>query len=187
MVFGHQVVLVTSNFRLKKISELFCLQSALNSEFFRGGLSRTQLFLVMPNLRPKSFWKFFIYRLLWTLNFSWREVWEPTFLVTHYLSSKFFRILSITKHSGLWRFHWEDWSGHQLFLVMLNLKSKSFRKFFVYKVVWTMNFLGVSGYQLFLSHQIWLDPKFFGVGCLGSTFFWSYQIWGQKFFGFFSI
>ena len=42
-------------------------------------------------------------------------------------------------------------SGHQFFLVMLNLRSNFFRNFFYYRALWTLNFSeGVSGHQLFL-------------------------------------
>ena len=44
----------------------------------------------------------------------------------------------------------EGGSVHQLFLVMLNLRSKTFWNFFVYRVLWTEFFRGVTGNQLFL-------------------------------------
>ena len=57
------------NLRPNKFLEFFHLQSTLNSEIF-SGVSGYQLFLVMSNFRSKIFWNFFIYRVLWTLNFS---------------------------------------------------------------------------------------------------------------------
>ena len=43
-------------------------------------------------------------------------------------------------------------SVHQLFLVIQNLKSKTFQNFFLYQVLCTLNFLGRgrSGQKLFL-------------------------------------
>ena len=46
-------------------------------------------------------------------------------------------------------------SGHQLFLVTLNLRSKIFQIFLIYRVQWMMNFLEGSLGTNFFGH-----PKF---------------------------
>ena len=220
--FGH------TKFEVKKFSELFPLPSTLDSEFFGRGFKQ-KFFWVMPNLRPKIFQKIFLYQVLWSLKFSvrrliqaptffghakfevnnfqnffiynapwtlnfseegldtnffwscliwsqkifrifsftkcsglwifWRELQEPTLFWSHQIwDQKFFRIFSFTISSGLWIF-WRGWgSRHQLFLVMLNLRSNIFRNFFIYRVLWTLNF--------------W-------EGGLVTNFFWLCHIWGQ--------
>ena len=66
-----------AKFEVKDFSEFFCLQSALDSEFFRG-VSGHQRFLVTLNLRSKIFRNFFVYRVLWTEFFRGGD-WRPTF------------------------------------------------------------------------------------------------------------
>ena len=72
-------------------------------------------------------------------------------------------------------------SKYQLFLVMLNWRSKIFRNFLVYRVSWTLNFSeGVSRHQLFLVTlnfleffhlQSTLDSELFRGGVWAATFF----------------
>ena len=69
---------------------------------------------------------------------------------------------------------------------MLNLRSKIFRNFFVYRVLWTLNFSeGVSGHHLFLvtlnlrSKIFW---NFFVYRVLWTEFFRGGD-WGPTFFG----
>ena len=59
------------------------------------------------NLRKKFFWNFFIYRALWTLNFSERMSGQQLFLVMLNLTSKIFWNFLFTEHSGLWIFQRE--------------------------------------------------------------------------------
>ena len=49
-------------------------------------------------------------------------------------------------------------SWHQHFLVMLNLRSKIFQNFFVYRVFWTVNFSELCPGTNFFGHT-----KFFGI------------------------
>ena len=76
----------------QKFVKIFLLLSALNCIFQRG--SRHQLFLVMPNFRPKIFWNFFLYQVLLTLKFLGQVSGHQLFLVTLNWWSKFFPLLS---------------------------------------------------------------------------------------------
>ena len=126
--------------------EFFNLQRTVDTEFFPR-VSGHQIFLVTPNLRLKSFQNFFLYRALWSLNFT-EGVWYQLFLVTLNLKSKIFWIFPFTEHCGLWIFC-RGWSGHQLFLGTPNLKSKIFRNFFLYQALWTEFFREGSGPTFF--------------------------------------
>ena len=103
------------------------------------------------------------YQIFWPL-----QIW----------GQKVFRIFSFNKCSGLWIFQGGDWLRDQHFLVMLNLRSKIFQNFFIYRALWTLNFL---------EGGVWV-PTFFveGIGP-GTNIFWSCEIWGEKFFKFFSF
>ena len=195
--------------------------------FWRRGL-RHQLLLVMPNLEPKIFQNFFLYRALWILNWS-RDgvqapmffghakfevkkfenyfpllstlgvVWSPTFFghpkfevkkfseffpllstldseflqvgspVTNFFwlyqiwYQKVFRIFSFTDYSGLWIFQLGDLTptffGHCKFEV------RNFQKFFLYRALWTLNFLGRVG--------VW-EPTFFGHAKFEVEKFWEF-------------
>ena len=57
---------------------------------------------------------------------------------------------------------------HQLFLVMLNLKSKFFRNFFFYRALWTEFFRWGSGPTLF-GHAKFETKNFLEYFCLQST------------------
>ena len=59
-------------------------------------------------------------------------------------------------------------SGHQLFLDMLNLRSKIFRNFFIYRVVWTLNFSEGGLGQLFLVIPNLIPKNFLDFFCLQS-------------------
>ena len=80
-----------------------------------------------------------------------REVWVPTFLGHAKFEVKNFRNFLIYRAFWTLNFSWEG-SGHQLFLVTLNLRSNIFQIFFIYRALWTLNFF-VGG--------IW-GPNFFG-------------------------
>ena len=85
----------------------------------------------MANLRSKIFNNFLLYCAHWTLNLSGEGVEAPTFFghakfeVKNFL--EFFQLQS-TVDSELFR---GGGSRHQLFLVMLHLKSKFFRNFLI--------------------------------------------------------
>ena len=128
-----------TKFEVKTFSEFFHLQSALDSEFFRGGgVSGHHLFLDTTNLRLKIFQNFFLYWALWSLNFFWVGLCLiiNIFWSCQIWGQKFFRIFSLTEHSVL--NIWDDRSGHQIFLVALNLRSNIIWNFFVYRVLWTL-------------------------------------------------
>ena len=119
-LFGH------AKFGVKNFSEVLRLQSTLDSEIFRGWFG--QLFLVMPNLSPKMFGDFFVYRVLCTLNFLQGVSRHQLFLVILNLRSKI--LWNFFIYRVLWTMNFsEGVSGHQLFLVMLNLRSKNFQNF----------------------------------------------------------
>ena len=184
-------------FEVKNFMEFFLLQSALESEFVQGEGSVQQLFLVILNLSSKFVWNFLLYQALWTEFF--RGGSGPTFFGHgKFETKKFCGIFSITEHSernflegGLGKFFLVmpnltptnclkffylqstvdskifagDGFGDQLFFIMPNLRSKIFWNFFLYQALWTE----------------------FSRGGVWANFFWSHQIWGQKFFGFFFL
>ena len=187
--FGH------AKFEVKNFSKLFPLPSALDSEFFRGVLC-TNFFGSCQIWGQKIFQNFFTYWVLWTLNFSDRgsgqqlfwshQIWGQNFSEFFHLSSavdsEFFLVGGV--------------SGHQLFLVMQNLRSKNFAEFFHLSSTLDSEFIRKgSGQQLFGSQQIWSQKIFwnffiywalwtlnFSEGGLGTNFLWSRQIWGQTIF-----
>ena len=57
--------MVLPNFSPKNILECFCLQSTLDSEFFRGSVW-APTFFGHTKFEAKIFLEFFIYRVLWT-------------------------------------------------------------------------------------------------------------------------
>ena len=65
---GYQLFLVMKNFRLRDFLEFFQLQSALDSDFFIGGV-RVPTFFGHAKFEVKNFSEFFIDIVLWTLNF----------------------------------------------------------------------------------------------------------------------
>ena len=177
-----------TEFEVENVSEFFRLQSTLDCEFFLGvggGVSGHQVFWSQQiwgqkkfvggglgtnffghaNFRSKIFQNFFLYQVLWTLNFFVLEICLGTnfFWTCQIWGQKVFRIFSFTKQSGLWIFWGGDWSRHQHFLVMLNLRSKNFQNFFIYRALRTLNFLeGGVWYQLFLERGLVQAPTFFG-------------------------
>ena len=147
--------------------------------------------------------------MLWTLNLSGRvDFWTPTFFGHAKFETKnfseffclqstvdycfwscqiwgqiFFRNFSLTNSSGLW-FFWGGWgSRHQLFLVIPNLRSKSFQNFFLYCMLWTQFFRGGSG-PTFFGHTKFEVKKFSELFPLPSTLDSEFFGWGskQKFF-----
>ena len=58
---------------VKNFSEFFGLQSFLDFEVFRGGVQAPTFFG-----HTKFFWDLFLYRALWTLNYSGEGVWKWT-------------------------------------------------------------------------------------------------------------
>ena len=109
----------------------------------------------------------FIYRVLRTLNFLEEEgVWAPIFFWSHqFWRQKIFIIFSFTKSSGHWIF-WGRW-GSGTFFGHDKIEVNCFLEFFFDRTLWTLSFLEVGG--------------------LGTKFFWSHQIWGQKFFELFYL
>ena len=118
----------------------------------------------MSNLRSKSFWNFFLYRALWTLN-SWERglftnfFGHAKFEVKNF--SEFFPLPSavVSQFSLAW-----GGSAHQLFLVTLNLRSKCFENFFLYYVLWTLNLSGDVQAPIFFGHakfEVQIFSEFF--------------------------
>ena len=71
------------------------------TEFITGG-SGHQLFLFMPNLRPKNFLEFFRLQSALESEFLRVVVWAPTFIVMPNLRQKIFlQFFSFTENSGL--------------------------------------------------------------------------------------
>ena len=154
----------------------------MESEFFTGG-SMHQLFLVMPNLRSKIFPNFFLYRELWTEFF--RAGSRLTFFGhAKFETKRFFRSFSI--YRALWTLNfWDRVSRHQLFLVILNLRSKFFWNFLIYRALWTLNFfIGGSGHQNFSGHtkfEVKNVSDFFHLQSTVDTEFFCRQIWTPNF------
>ena len=112
------------------------------SELFRGGGVCAPTFFGHAKFEVKNFQNFFIYRVLWTLNFL------------------------------------EGVSGHQVFLVMTNLRSNFFRKFLIYRTLLMLNFLQrglgtnlfghtkfeVKNLSAFFNLQSTVDAEFFTEG-----------------------
>ena len=83
----------------------------------------------MLNLRSKIFWNFFVYRVLWTLNFSEGVSLHQLFLATLNLKSKIFQNFLVYRVLWILNFFYGE-SGYQLFRVALNLRSKNFLEVF---------------------------------------------------------
>ena len=153
----------------------------------------------MPNLRPKIFWNFFLYRLLWTLNLLEGGVSRHQLFFGHSILevnkfSKFFPLPSILDSE----FVRGCQKGTSFFLVMPNLTLIIFQNISFTEC----SRLNVQIPTFFWSCQIW-DQKFFGIFsftkcswlwnflgrgvCLDTNFFWSCQMWGQKIFRIFSF
>ena len=92
-------------------------------------------FCHLPSILDSEFVKVLDTNIFWS-----HQIWDQ----------KVFRIFSFTKHSGLWIFQGEDWSRHQPFLVMWNVRSKIFQNFLFTECSRLWNFQGGSGNQLFL-------------------------------------
>ena len=152
---GHQLFLVTLNLR-SKICRNFLIYRALwtlNFWLREGGGSGQKLFLLTLNLKSKFFWNFLIYRVLCTLNFSQGGIWAPSFFGHAKLEVKNFLEFFYLQSTLDSEFFTGRGSGYQLFLVMLNLRSKNCLNFLIYRALWSLDFLlgrGGSVHQLFL-------------------------------------
>ena len=113
-----------------------------------------------PNFWSCQIWDQKIFNLLSTLDseFFRGQVWANFFWSLQTWGQKFFRIFSFTEHNQLWIF--QRGSGHQLFFIMPNLRSKNFQNLFIYRVLWTEFVRGVSG-PTFFGHAKIETKKFF--------------------------
>ena len=118
-VSRNQLILVTLNLTSKFFWNFFIFR-VLWTLNFSEGVSGHQLFFVMLNLRSKIFWNFFLSHALWTLNLSGDGVWTPTCFGDSKFEVKFFGIFNL--QTLVYAEFFAEGSGHQLFLVMLNLK-----------------------------------------------------------------
>ena len=172
---GHKLFMVTSNFRVKKFSELFCLQSTLHSEFFRGG-SGTQLSLEMPNLRPKSFWIFLFTDCSGLWIFQGGKSGNQLSLVMHYLTSTSFQ--NIFHYQALWslKFSLRGLVWVPTFFCHAKFEVKKFRIIFYLTSALDFEFFRESGgldtkvFRIF-DLQCTLDSEFFGGGSGYQIFF----------------
>ena len=145
------------------------------------------------------------------MNFRVGSVWVLTIFWSHQIwVLKVFRIFSFTKHSGLWSFQWEDWSGFHTFFGHTKFEVKNFSELFWLwsaldsefvsgvwvptffghaKFDWTLNFSEeVSGHQLFLVTKFEVT-KFFRPFYYLTSALWTLkfsgreEIWVPTFFG----
>ena len=144
-----------SKLEVKHFSEFFHLLSTINSEFFRGGLGIN--YFLSCQIWGQKIFRIYSFTECSGLNLS-EGCLGQLFLVMPKLRPKNF---SFTEHSGLWIF--QRTGLGQLFFITPNLRSKTFSEFFHL-------------------HST-LDSEFFREGSLGTKFFESCQIWGEKFFG----
>ena len=82
----------------------------MDSEFFAGG-DWAQIFLVMLNLRSKIIQNFFIYRVLWMLNFSRGEARHQLFFGHAKFEVKKFQYFLI--YRALWTLIFRQWGSGQ--------------------------------------------------------------------------
>ena len=88
-----------TKFETKNFLDAFFLESTLDSEFFIGGVWSLTL-SVMPNLTPKIFRNFLVYRALWTEFF--RGGCEATFFgYAKFETKKYFGMFLLREYSGL--------------------------------------------------------------------------------------
>ena len=121
-------------------------------------------------------------------------VWAPTFFGHSKFEVIFFGIFNL--QSTVDAEFFTEGSGHQLFLVTLNLRSKIFRNFFIYRVLWNLNcsqrglwaptFFGhakfeVKNFENFFVYRV-LWTEFFRGG-VGALIFFDHT----EFFGIFSF
>ena len=120
----------------------------------------------MTNLTPNNFLEFFhLQNALDSELIRW-GIWAPTF---------FGHTKSEVKNFS------------EFFCLQSILNSEFFRG-----AIWALTFLGhvkfeVKNFLEFFHLQSAVNPEFFTRGGLGTNFFWSWQICGQKFFGIFSF
>ena len=147
--FWAPIFVCHTKFEVKNFFRIFSFTECCELCSFCRGESGHPLFWVTLNLRSDIFWNFFIYTVLWTLNFS-QEVRPTTFFGHVEFEVKMFSEFFPLSSSLDSEFVGGGGSGHQLSLVMLNLRSKFFWNLFIYIVLWTLHFSeGVSGHQLF--------------------------------------
>ena len=85
----------------QKDFKVFLFIECFGLNFSQEGLG--QLFLVKPNLRSNSFQNFFLYQVLWTLNFLGRRNPDSNYFWSHQIwSQKDFRVFLFIECSGLW-------------------------------------------------------------------------------------
>ena len=187
---GHQLLQVMPNLRSKNFSEFFHLQSTLDSEFFRRGSGQT--FFHMQNLRSKNLSE--IFHLPSTLDsefFRERGLGVNFFGSCQIWDQKIFRIFSFTEYSGqnLWGGVWTN------FFWSCQIWDQKFFSFTEHSGLWIFQ-RGVGSGTTFFGHTKFEVKKFFGIFSLtelsalwifqreglGTKFFWSHQIWKQKFF-----
>ena len=159
----------------------------------------------MPNLKSKNFQNFFLYQVLWTLNFLEGAPRTNIILVTPNLRPKMFQNFFIYRVLRTLNFSERVGVQAQNFLGYGKFETKNFSELFHSQSTLDSEFFirGGPDTNFFWSHQIWgqyffgifwsltraaLDCEFFGEsGGLGTNFFWSCQIWGQKIFRTFSF
>ena len=163
----HQLFLVTPNLRSKIFWNFFPLPSALDTEFIGVGMSGHTKFEVqifwnffsLPStldsefvrgvwaptffghtkFEVKNFRNFLIYRALWILIFLQGGLGTNFFGHAKFEVKKFSEFFPLTSTLDS-EFIGGSWSGQQLFLVMVNLRSKIFWNFLLYRVLWTLIF-----------------------------------------------
>ena len=133
----------------------------------------------MSNLRSKSFWNFFLYRALWTLN-SWERGLFTNFFWSHpNLRSKCFQnffLYRATLDSEFVLVLGEEGSVHQLFW-SCQIWGQKFFRIFSFTERSQLNFSeGGSDTNFFWLCQI-LEQKIFGIFFLYQLL-WSLKFWG---------
>ena len=120
----------------------------------------------MLNLSSNFFWIFFIYKALWTLNILQGRLGHQLFLVTPNLRLIIFQNF-LREGSG------PNFFGHTKFET-----KKFFGNFFIYRMLWTLNFTGgiwaptflghakfeVKNFSEFFNLQSTVDSEFFSGG-----------------------
>ena len=145
-----QLFLVTPNLN-QKIFNIFLFRECSGFWIFHRGVWANFLWS-QQFWDPKIFLEFFTYRALWTLNFSEGVFWAIFFGHIKFVIKKSFVIFSFTKNSRLWIFQNKIWAP-TFFGSREIWGQKIFQNFFIYWVLWSLNFSErESGLQLFGSH-----------------------------------
>ena len=211
---GHQICLVTPNLRSKILWNFFHYQAlwtlifqrwvwanffwscqiwdqtifwnfflyqVLWTEFFRGGVW-TNIFWLCQIWDLTIFWKFFplpsaldwfFQRGVWT-NFFWLcQIWDLTIFWNFFI------------YRPLWTLNFSEWvSGHQLFLVTLNLRLKIFFGIFSFTEhsrLWIFQ-RGDLG-----TNFVWSRLRIFQKGCQAPTFIGHTKFEVKYFLEFFNL